>query len=211
VTGQPAASIYDRPFVAALYDLDVRLTSRHLWGTSVADQVKFARDVASTADGGRLLEVPAGTGLVMDAALASCTARPAVVAADRSIAMLRRARGRLGARAAYVVADVGQLPFRDGAFAAVHSGNGFHLFPDRAQAAAEISRTLERGGLAAITTWTNHGKYLARAYQRVLRRLGQITEPVSAEEHSSTFQRAGLVERSWAMGGTLLRWTGERT
>lgn len=202
------ASIYDRPFVAALYDLDVRLASRHLWGTSVADQVSFARGALSTADGGRMLEVPAGTGLVMAAAVASSPSRPFIVAADRSEAMLRRAQRRMGARAVYVIVDIARLPFRDGAFAAVHSGNGFHLFPDRSQAAAELTRTLEPGGLAAITTWTNHGKHLARAYQRVLHRLGLITEPVSPDQHASTFERAGLIERSRVMGGTLLRWTG---
>lgn len=156
------ASIYDRPFAAALYDLDVRLTSRHLWGTSVADQVVFAGEVAGAVDGGRVLDVPVGTGLVMDKALASTDPRPFVVAADRSIATLRRARRRLGDRAVYVVADVGHLPFASGAFAAVHSGNGFHLFPDRARAAAELARTVEPGGLAAITTWTSRGEHGVR-------------------------------------------------
>lgn len=210
MAGRTTASIYDRPFIAALYDLDVRLTSRHLWGTSVADQVIFAAGAAAVADGGRLLDVPVGTGLVMDKALASAASRPFVVATDRSVAMLQRARRRLGARAVYVVADVGQLPFRAGAFAAAHSGNGFHLFSDRTKAASELARSLRPDGLAAITTWTDQGRLPSRLYQRVLRRLGHITAPVSPQDHAHTFEGAGFAERSRAMGGTLLQWTGVR-
>lgn len=204
------ATTYDRPFVAALYDLDVRLTSRHLWGTSVAEQVRFAADAVDMAAGGPVLELPAGTGLVLDRALAAAPHRGMVVAADLSGAMLRRARRRLGDRAVYVEADVAHLPFCDGAFVAIHSGNGFHLFRDRPAGARELVRTLRPGGLAAITTWTDQGRRAARWYQRALARSGHVNEPTSIAEHVRTFAAAGLVQHSSTTGGALLRWTGRR-
>ena len=192
------APVYDRPLVAALYDLDVRLTSRHLWGTSVADQVRFAREAIAAADGGAVLDLPVGTGLVLDAALPRRAGL--VVAVDLSRAMLRRARRRLGDRAVYVEADVAHLPFRPETFASCHSGNGFHLFADRAAAAAELSRTLQRGGHAAITTWTDQGSRVARAYQRALTNRGHIGTPVALGEHVRTFETAGLCQRSSTLG-----------
>lgn len=211
MTGRGRAATYDRPFVAALYDLDVRLTSRHLWGTSVAEQVRFAAAALDSAGDGPVLEIPAGTGLILDRALAMSVHRGLAVAVDLSGAMLRRAHRRVGDRAACVQADVAHLPFRGGAFAATHSGNGFHLFPDRHAAATELARTLRTGGAAAITTWTDQGRRAARWYQRVLARLGHVNEPTSPAEHVRTFTSAGLRQHSSAIGGTLLRWTGIRT
>jgi ubiquinone/menaquinone biosynthesis C-methylase UbiE len=208
--GMGRAADYDRRFVPQLYDLDVRLTSRVVWGTSVAEQVRFAAAAIDAADGRPVLEVPVGTGLITARAVAAARTRPPIVAVDLSGAVLRRARGRLGARAACVLADVAHLPFRDGAFSVVHSGNGFHLFPDRPAAAAELARTLRPGGLAAITTWTDRGRWAARAFQRLLARLDAIDPPRTVDEHVRTFTGAGLVERSRALGGTLLRWTGTR-
>jgi ubiquinone/menaquinone biosynthesis C-methylase UbiE len=202
-------AVYDRRFVPQLYDLDVMLTSRVVWGTSVAEQARFAADAIDAADG-PVLEVPVGTGLVTAKALRRATAHPRVVAVDLSGAVLERARRRLGRRASYVRADVAHLPFRDGAFSTVHSGNGFHLFAEREAAAAEIVRTLQPGGLAAITTWTDRGRWLGRTYQRLLARLDVIDRPRTVDEHVRTFTGAGLVERSRALGGTLLCWTGHK-
>jgi ubiquinone/menaquinone biosynthesis C-methylase UbiE len=205
------AASYERPLVPALYDLDVRLTSRLVWGTSVADQARFAADAIDAAGGGRVLEVPVGTGLVTAKALAAATTPGApVVAVDLSGAVLRRARRRLGDRAVYVRADVAQLPFRESTFHAVHSGNGFHLFPEPEAAAAELARTLRSGGSAAITTWTDQGGRLARAIQRLYARLDVTAPARTAADHAGTFARAGLVEQSSTMGGTLLRWCGHK-
>lgn len=208
MVGRGRAAVYDRPFVAALYDLDVRLTSRHLWGTSVAEQVRFAAAAVASAGGGPVLDLPVGTGLVLQPSLPDHAGL--MVTVDLSRAMLRRARRRLGDRAVYVEADVSHLPFREGSFAAVHSGNGFHLFPDRGAAAAELTRVLRRGGLAAITTWTDRGRWLARRYQRVLARVDFVSSPVTVADHVRAFEAAGLDERSSEVGGTLLRWTGRR-
>lgn len=228
--GMGRAASFERPFVPALYDLDVRLTSRLIWGTSVRDQARFAAAVIDRATG-PVLEVPVGTGLVTRKALrrraahrsarssqdstgvrgwTRPTGTPIVVAVDLSAAVLRRARRRLGDRAVYVQADVSHLPFRAGAFHAAHSGNGFHLFPDPTAAAAELARTTRPGGRVAITTWTDQGRWPARAYQRLLARLDVTDRPRSVDAYVRLFEGAGLVEHSSTVGGTLLRWRGER-
>ncbi|MEO7428121.1 MAG: hypothetical protein ABIY48_01940 [Acidimicrobiales bacterium] len=89
-------TVYNRPFAAALYDLDARLTCRLLWGTSIAEQARFAASTMDAAGSCPLLEVPVGTALVTAKARAASSARGLLVAVDLSTAMLRRARHRLG-------------------------------------------------------------------------------------------------------------------
>jgi len=227
--GMGRAANFERPFVPVLYDLDVRLTSRLVWGTSVTEQARFAAGVIDGATG-PVLEVPVGTGLVTRKALrrasrrrsagsaaraagvplAAATDPPLLVAVDLSAAVLRRARHRLGEQAVYVRADVAHLPFRAGAFHAVHSGNGFHLFPDPAAAAAELARTARPGSPVAVTTWTDQGGWLARRVQRLLARVDAVNRPRSVSDHTRVFAEAGLTEQSAQLGGTVLRWSGRR-
>lgn len=87
----------------------------------------------------RVLEVGAGTG--RNRLPEALDAR--VVAVDRSLDMLRRARGR-GYRAA-VVADVGALPFPDGAFAAGAETLVWCEVGRPVEALAEVRRVLADG------------------------------------------------------------------
>jgi ubiquinone/menaquinone biosynthesis C-methylase UbiE len=201
------ASTYDRRWVPALYDLDVRLTSRLIWGASVASQARLLADMLTA---GPLLDVPAGTGLITRKAVEGQTASPLIVAVDLSGQMLRRARRRLDARAVYVEADVTQLPFRDGAFAGAHSSNGFHLFPSPSLAAQELARVTRPGGRVVVTTWTDCGHLLARSYQRLLARLGHVEAPRSPAEHVETIEAAGMLTDARTVTGTLLQWKGRR-
>jgi ubiquinone/menaquinone biosynthesis C-methylase UbiE len=193
--------------VAALYDLDIRLTSRVIWGVSLRTQAGL---LAQTLRDGPVLDVPAGTGLVTAEALRSVEAPPLVVAVDLSRQMLLRSRSRLRHRAVFVEADVARLPFRDGAFAAAHSANGFHLFPDAASAAREISRVCRPGGKVVVTTWTDQGHLVARLYQRLLARLGHIERPRSPTHFRELFEGALLQTEKSQTTGTLLQWTGRR-
>ena len=201
------AATYDRRFVAALYDVDVRLTSRLIWGASVSSQARFMADVLRA---GPALDVPAGTGLITAKALTMCDDAPLVVAVDLSRQVLLRARHRLAGRAVYVEADVEHLPFRDGAFGSAHSSNGFHLFRDTSRAAREIARTCRPRARVAATTWTDRGSVIARSYQRLLARLGHIEPPRPPEAHVSTLEAAGLITETSMVTGTLLQWTGHK-
>ncbi len=74
------------------------------------------------------------------------------VCADISITALREARQRLGEKGLYVVADISALPFADDVFAGAVSLHAIHHVPveDQPRAYAEIFRTLQPGGSAAI-------------------------------------------------------------
>jgi ubiquinone/menaquinone biosynthesis C-methylase UbiE len=201
------AATYDRWWVPALYDLDVRFASRLVWGASVATQARLLADVLTE---GPVLDVPAGTGLFTARAVRARRSDSLIVAVDLSGRVLRRARRRLGDRAVYVEADVGRLPFRDGTFAAAHSSNGFHLFPDTSTAAEELVRVTRPTGRLVVTTWTDRGHVVARWYQRLLARLGHVNVPRSPADHISTIEAAGGVTETHTTTGTLLQWEGRR-
>ena len=46
----------------------------------------------------------------------------------------------------YIRGDVGNLPFEDNSFDIILSMNGFHAFPNKDKAFAEITRVLRKGG-----------------------------------------------------------------
>jgi SAM-dependent methyltransferase len=91
------------------------------------DEVRRIASVLSSLAPAVTLDVGCGTGFITR----SLPGR--VVAADRSLAMLRVARGRLTAPA--LCADALRLPFRDASFTRVFAGHVYgHLAPDRAAA-----------------------------------------------------------------------------
>jgi ubiquinone/menaquinone biosynthesis C-methylase UbiE len=204
-------AIYDRPLIAALYEIEIRLNSRYLWGASLSRQADFMADVLDSAEGSVVLDVPGGNGTVVAMALPRMRRVPTrIVLADMSVAMLGRARRRLGERAVCVRADVDQLPFRDAAFRAIHSGNGFHVFADRDAAAHELARVTTDGGVAGITTWTRRGRRVAEAYMALLHRAGSIGSPETVEHHSERFVASGFAEERSDVSGSLLLWRGRR-
>jgi ubiquinone/menaquinone biosynthesis C-methylase UbiE len=205
VSGRGRARTYDRRFVAELYDFDVRLTSRPVWGASLSSQAQLLSELL---DEGLVLDVPSGTGLIAARAIKSRDTSALLVAVDLSRQVLLRARRRLGTRAVYVEADVSCLPFRDGAFVAAHSSNGFHLFPDIAGAARDLARVCRPAGRVVVTTWTDQGHIVARLYQRLLARLGHVDAPRAPEAYVATLETEGFVTETAAVTGTLLRWGG---
>jgi ubiquinone/menaquinone biosynthesis C-methylase UbiE len=159
---------------------------------------------------GPVLDVPAGSALITAKALQANEHASLIVAVDLSHQMLRRGCRRLGARAVYVQADVCQLPFRRGAFASVHSSNGFHLFADASGAARELARVSRPGGSVVVTAWTDQGHIIARLYQRLLARLGHIEQARPADVYVTTLEAEGLRTETMTVTGTLMRWNGHK-
>ena len=78
------------------------------------------------------------------------------VCADISMTALQAARGKLGDRGLYVVADLANLPFRSDAFDGVVSIHAIHHLPsgEHPQAYAELHRVLKPGRTAvAVNGW----------------------------------------------------------
>ena len=78
---------------------------------------------------------------------------------DASPGMVQEARGSLGGsrrRFDFLVADVRELPFGDGAFDAVIANHLLYHAPDRPKAFSEISRVLRTGGTLYAATNGEH-------------------------------------------------------
>jgi ubiquinone/menaquinone biosynthesis C-methylase UbiE len=98
---------------------------------------------------GALLDVPVGTGLfTCEKYLLMPNAR--ITCLDYSDGMLNAARGRFLAagieNVTFKQGDVGALAFDDESFDFVLSMNGFHAFPDKDAAFAELHRVIKPGG-----------------------------------------------------------------
>lgn len=105
-------------------------------------------DHAALASGDRLLDVGAGRGAVVRAAL---DRRCVVTAVDAAVGMVARLRKDFPAIQASL-ADAHRLDFPDAAFDVVTAGFVIDLLSDPAAALAEIRRVLRPGGVVALST-----------------------------------------------------------
>lgn len=119
-----------------------------------------------------------------------------VIGLDYSRAMVERCVEhcrRDGAHAFHLVrADVGHMPFADGALAGAHAGAAMHVWPDIDAALADVARVLRPGGIFVASTFisrdaTKPRRTLERIFERAL------TVRVFPEEQMiAAFERAGL-------------------
>ena len=125
---------------------------RAVWGMGKAacDEYLNRALAGIPADlGGRLLEVPVGTG-ILTMPLYQTLPDADITCLDYSPDMMKQAQekaDRLGLRnVRFQQGDVGALPFQDSSFDTVLSLNGFHAFPDKDAAYRETFRVLRPGG-----------------------------------------------------------------
>ena len=100
--------------------------------------------------GGKLLEVPVGTGVLTMPVYREVPGAD-ITCLDYSSDMMKTAEKRaetLGIRnICFRQGDVGALPFADESFDIVLSLNGFHAFPDKEAAYRETFRVLKKDGI----------------------------------------------------------------
>lgn len=145
------ANFFDRMMTNA--DIFASLALKIFWGLDGAAYEKFLAQAfagVSKNFGGRLLEVPVGTG-VLSLPTYQRLDRAEIFCLDYSDTMLDVAKTRatrLNLRGVkFFRGDVGDLPFADDFFDLVLSINGFHVFPDKAAAWSETRRVLRDGGI----------------------------------------------------------------
>ena len=130
-----------------------RLVMKFFWGLDAAAYEKFLTQAFAGLPknfGGRLLEVPVGTGVLslpryknFDGAEIFC-----VDLSDKMLAVAKSRAIEMNLRGVkFFQGDVTNLPFESNFFDAVLSIDGFHAFPDKISSHAEVQRVLKRGGI----------------------------------------------------------------
>lgn len=170
---------YDRR--AATYDRLVtnRVYNRLAWGTGPADYEAFAGE-AVAAGVGPFLDVGCGSAAFTAAAYRGVS-RPLVLV-DRSLEMLGRASERLAVEpAALVQADLLDLPFTAGRFAAVACFGVLHVLDEPWAALRALRDQLAPGGRMFVSMLVAD-RGIGRAYLTALHRTGEVGPPRRAEE-----------------------------
>jgi ubiquinone/menaquinone biosynthesis C-methylase UbiE len=116
----------------------------------------FVLRAAHIAQGMRVLDIAAGTGLSAEVALSAVGPTGHLTAADISPFMAEKARERLGEarNASVLVEDAQALTFSDETFDAVVCNLGLMFFPEPAHALSEFRRVLRPGGWLAASVNT---------------------------------------------------------
>jgi demethylmenaquinone methyltransferase/2-methoxy-6-polyprenyl-1,4-benzoquinol methylase len=155
--------------IAPRYDLMNRLMT----GGRDGHWRRLAAREAALSAGGRVLDVCCGTG---DLSLTLAEECPGceVVGLDFTEAMLERAREKGAARGprallapTFVHGDLLDLPFADGAFAAVTVGWGVRNVPDIPRAFAEMRRVTRAGGRVVCLESTQVSDGAGRQFHRL--------------------------------------------
>ena len=163
-----------------------------------------AAEVGTLPAGARVLDVPTGSGVAMR------SLRPgqgvAYVAADISATMLARAdaqarRHGVADQVTTLVADVGRLPFDDGAFDLVVSFTGLHCFPDPHRAVDEMVRVLAPGAaLTGSSLFTDTGPRY-EPLRRVGARAGILGPMCTSGEARTWLREAGCAHVDLRLDG----------
>jgi len=153
----------------AMLDTFSRISGHLQFGERLLRKRRF--DLSGCRD---ILDVGSGMGQIIGHLLKYADYDAHITGIDISSPMLRRARRKLrSARPRLVAADLGRLPFRDGAFDCVTCGYVLEHLPDVRQGLMELSRVMAPGGRMLLFTtednftgaWTSR-MWCCRTYNR---------------------------------------------
>lgn len=120
----------------------------------------YARDIAGRVDvpeGGRVLELACGTGVVTRQLRSTLPASVALVSTDINPDMMKLAQRSLEEvdGVAFAQQDATALDFDDASFDAVVCQFGVMFFPDKGRAYSEAARVLRPGGSFLFNVWSS--------------------------------------------------------
>ena len=151
---------------------------RHLVGPLFRPWALALLEEADWREGGRVLDVACGTGIVARLAQERVGSRGRVAGVDVSAPMLEVARG-VSPAVDWREGDASALPIREGeTFDAVFCQQGLQFFADRLAAAREMRRALASGGRLVVSTWRQieESPVLREAHRIAERLLGPIVD-----------------------------------
>ena len=135
------------------------LVSNLVWKMDKNKDIEYQKLATSAIGrdfGGKMLEVPVGTGVLTMPIYRKLT-NADITCLDYSKEMMARAQNRAEnmdiQNISFVQGDVGELPFENETFDLVLSMNGLHVFPDKDAAFSEIFRVLKKGGIFCGCTY----------------------------------------------------------
>jgi ubiquinone/menaquinone biosynthesis C-methylase UbiE len=136
-------SPYLDPAMVVIYE---RIAARFHFAAPASDLVK----IVGVPEGGMVLDVGTGTGVVAAAAGAAVGLSGTVVGTDAAFEMIRLARNKTPN---VVVAHVPGLPYSDETFDVVIAGCVVSHFHDYAQGLQDMVRVCRIGGRVGMTVW----------------------------------------------------------
>jgi SAM-dependent methyltransferase len=135
-------SPYSNPDMAAVYE---RIAARFQFAAPARDLV----EVVGVTEGGIVLDVGSGTGVVTAAAQKATGATGIVVGADSSMEMVRLAGNATG----FVLANACSLPFSSETFDCVIAGFVVSHFHSYLEGLTEMARVCRIGGRVGMSAW----------------------------------------------------------
>ena len=157
-------------------NLRARIALHDRYSTNPGSWARFVFDGYDFGPRADVLEVGCGDAMIWHENADRIPAGWRLTLTDLSAGMVEAARGVLGDRADYAVADVEELPFDEDSFDAVIANHMLFHVEDRRRALGEIRRVLRGGGaFAATTVGANH-----------LRELRELAPPPSDGQWAKT-------------------------
>lgn len=171
--GEGPCSSYDRMF-GTLYDTVAcnRLYNRLVWGYSIDEYTCLCRKALAEGAGGWMLDAGCGS-LAFTARVYAAEPQTPVVCLDRSLKLLKTARGRLVRKAGrmpenlvFLHADALALPFSPGVFDSIFCLNLLHVIERIEDAVAGLCRSARPGSPLFFTTLIKSGRTADRYLKR---------------------------------------------
>ncbi|HEU4870076.1 MAG TPA: class I SAM-dependent methyltransferase [Pyrinomonadaceae bacterium] len=186
-----------------MYDavVSTRLYNRVMWGASPSQYVEFARQALNSSSDGMFLD--AGCGSMLFTARTYAGSKRRILAFDQSLAMLRRARGRLRKLSGRVPehirllqADLNDLPFCQKSFRTIMCLNVLHQIDDAAGLVAGLKELLSQNGDLYLTSRVSTNRTIGDWYLKALHRTGEFVRPRNERDLRELFgQRIAYVEK----------------
>jgi ubiquinone/menaquinone biosynthesis C-methylase UbiE len=145
---KPVSAIYDDYITGEKFPFNI--ITKIIWGFKDTDYAQGLLEKIPNDFSGKLLDLPAGTGVLTGEKYTRLESAH-IVCMDYSNEMLSIAQKRFFGsnlkNVSCIQGDAGAIPFHDETFNMVLSMNGFHAFPNKEKALAEIYRVLKKGGI----------------------------------------------------------------